>query len=179
MTSHPSEPQDEADVALAASGDARAFERLYLRHEDAIRRMFVALGRDPMQAEDLTQETFVMAWRKLGMVRHAAGFGRWLRRVGRNVLYDRLRAGRRDAMARGETVASDAALPARADALVERLDIDRCIAALPEHYRRAFVLFHVQGYAHRDIAGMLGIPVNTSKIRVHRATLVLRRALVA
>src|SRR6266498_1694301 len=79
---------EAADVALAASGDARAFERLYRTHLARIhslcRRMM-----DADQADDLTQDVFVRAWQKLGTFRGEAAFGTWLHRLAVNVILGR------------------------------------------------------------------------------------------
>src|SRR6059036_447141 len=79
---------EAADVALAASGDARAFERLYRTHVSRIhslcRRMM-----DADQADDLTQDVFVRAWQKLGTFRGEAAFGTWLHRLAVNLILAR------------------------------------------------------------------------------------------
>ncbi len=71
---------EQVDAALAASGDARAFERLYRAHaariHSLIRRMMGAAG-----ADDVTQDVFVRAWRKLSTYRGEAAFGTWLHRL--------------------------------------------------------------------------------------------------
>ena len=82
---------EAADVALAASGDARAFERLYRTHlarvHSLCRRMM-----DADQADDLTLDVFVRAWQKLGTFRGEAAFGTWLHRLAVNVILGRRKA---------------------------------------------------------------------------------------
>src|SRR2546430_10762874 len=77
-----------ADVALAASGDSRAFERLYRGHAARVhnlaRRMI-----GPDAADDVTQDVFVRAWHKLGTFRGEAAFGTWLHRLAINVIHTR------------------------------------------------------------------------------------------
>src|SRR5438034_11807828 len=77
-----------ADVALAASGDSRAFERLYRGHVARVhglaRRMI-----GPDAADDVTQDVFVRAWHKLGTFRGEAAFGTWLHRLAINVILAR------------------------------------------------------------------------------------------
>src|SRR3989337_2470225 len=78
-------PEDAADVALAQSGDAQAFERLYrsqvARIHSLARRMV-----GPAEADELTQDVFVRAWQKLHTFRGEAAFGTWLHRLGVNVI---------------------------------------------------------------------------------------------
>lgn len=169
---------DQEDVRAAAAGDAEAFERLYLRHEDHLRRMFVALVRDPFLAEELVQDTFVTAWRKLSTLRHATAIGGWLRRIGTNLLHDRHRAERTDLVHQARSVEATE-IRGREARTAERIDLERCIEALPARYRKPFVMHHVEGYTHAEIARALGVPVGTAKIHVHRATLLLRAALAA
>src|SRR5258706_1761903 len=77
-----------ADAALAASGDATAFERLYRAHvarvHSLVRRML-----DADEADDLTQDVFVRAWDKLSTFRGEAAFGTWLHRLAVNVVLAR------------------------------------------------------------------------------------------
>ena len=77
-----------ADAALAASGDASAFERLYRTHiariHSLVRRML-----DADEADDLAQDIFVRAWQKLGTFRGESAFGTWLHRLAVNVVLAR------------------------------------------------------------------------------------------
>ena len=178
LNAHPPHPE-HADVALAAAGDAQAFERLYLRHEAHVREMFVARVRDAMVAEDLTQETFVMAWRKLRTLKNPAALARWLRQVGMNVFRERLRTAPNDPMREPAELDEARDVPRTARQSEVAIDLKRAIAALPRRYRHAFVLHHVVGYSHTEVAHKLGVPEGTSKIHVHRATMLLRQALSA
>src|SRR5439155_18826233 len=81
----------ETDVALAAGGDASAFERLYRTHVGRIhglaRRM---LGS--VEADEVTQDIFVRTWQKLGQFRGESAFGTWLHRLAVNVVIERRRS---------------------------------------------------------------------------------------
>jgi RNA polymerase sigma-70 factor (ECF subfamily) len=166
----------ETDVALAAAGDASAFERLYRTHVGRIhsltRRM---LGSD--HADEVTQDIFVRTWQKLSTFRGESAFGTWLHRLAVNVVIER----RRTFAIRRERLADDLsaldlakAPPVRTDL---RVDFEQAIEQLPPGAREIFVLHDVEGYKHREIAGLLDITAGTSKRQLHRARMLLRRQL--
>lgn len=167
---------DPVEVALAASGDGAAFERIYRRHVARIhslaRRML-----DPDQADEATQDVFVRAWEKLHTFRGEAAFGTWLHRLAVNVFL-----GRRGALGRQRERFT--ANPAPLDHVAGRtaepgigLDLERAMARLPEGSRRVFVLHDVEGYRHEEIAALLGVAEGTSKSQLHRARMALRQHL--
>ena len=166
----------ETDVALAAAGDASAFERLYRTHVGRIhsltRRM---LGSD--HADEVTQDIFVRTWQKLSTFRGESAFGTWLHRLAVNVVIER----RRTFAIRRERLADDLsaldlakAPPVRTDL---RVDFEQAIEQLPPGAREIFVLHDVEGYKHREIAGLLDITAGTSKRQLHRARMLLRQRL--
>ena len=166
----------ESDVALAAQGDASAFERLYRTHVAKIhsltRRM---LGTH--EADEVTQDIFVRTWQKLGQFRGESAFGTWLHRLAVNVVIER----RRTFAIQRERMADDPGAldfvevaPARADLTV---DFEAAIGELPAGAREIFVLHDVEGYKHREIAAMLDITTGTSKRQLHRARMLLRKYL--
>jgi RNA polymerase sigma-70 factor (ECF subfamily) len=167
----------DADVALAARGDAPAFERLYRTHVARIhslaRRM---LGNH--EADEVTQDIFVRAWQKLGTFRGASSFSTWLHRLAVNVVIERRRryATRRERISDDEQAIERApAAPVRGDLAVA---VEQALATLPDGAREIFVLHDVEGYKHREIAAMLDITAGTSKRQLHRARLLMRRQLL-
>jgi|SRR5581483_6451051 len=166
----------DPDVALAAGGDASAFERLYRTHVARVhslaRRM---LGTS--EADEVTQDVFVRTWQKLGQFRGDAAFATWLHRLAVNVVIERRRsfAIQRDRMAEDDSAIELAATaPARTDL---RVDFEHAIEQLPPGAREIFVLHDVEGYKHREIAAMLTITTGTSKRQLHRARMLMRRYL--
>jgi len=164
-------------VALAAAGDARAFERLYRAHlprvHGLVRRM--TAGRD---AEELTQDVFVRVWQKLSSFRGESAFGTWLHRLAANVVIERFRT---DATRRQRHVDGDGifeTLPAKQRTGDLAMDLDVALARLPDGAREIFVLHDVEGYKHHEIADLLGISVGTSKAQLHRARMMLRKHLL-
>src|SRR5688572_3042751 len=131
------------------------------------------------EADDLLQEVFLHAHRKLGSFRGDSSLGTWLYRLAVNQCLDFLR-GRQARMARATesldeegAVEPHAAAPAVPTA-ISRLDLDRAIARLPPGCRAAFVLHDVEGFEHREVAKMLGVSEGTSKSQVHKARMKLR-----
>ena len=166
----------ENDVALAAAGDASAFERLYRTHVARIysltRRM---LGTH--EADEVTQDIFVRTWQKLGQFRGESAFSTWLHRLAVNVVIERRRtfAINRERMTDDATALDFVAVaPARSDLAV---DFEHAIEQLPAGAREILVLHDVEGYKHREIAAMLGIATGTSKRQLHRARMLMRRYL--
>ena len=165
------------DVALAARGDVRAFERLYRTHlpkvHSLVRRM--TGGRD---SDELTQDVFVRVWQKLDSFRGDAAFGTWLHRLAVNVVIERFRTEttRRQRHVDGEGVFETLpSAPRRSGDAA--MDLESAIAKLPEGAREIFVLHDVEGYKHQEIADLLEISAGTSKAQLHRARMILRKHL--
>ncbi|MES2525387.1 MAG: RNA polymerase sigma factor [Gemmatimonadota bacterium] len=166
-----------ADVAAAVAGDRRAFERLYRLHVDRVYSLCARMLGDRTLAEELTQDVFVRVWEKLPQFRAESAFATWLHRVAVNVvLSHRKSAG----IAGARIVGDDEAIETTASrpvAVGDRMDLDAAIAGLPAGARTVFVLHDVEGFTHEEIGVQLGITPGGSKAQLHRARLLLRRAL--
>jgi len=169
------------DVALAAAGDRRAFERVYREHVNRVFSLCVRMTGERGVAEELTQDVFVRAWEKLAQFRGESAFGTWLHRLTVNVVLNhRKSVGRQQSRLGGDDDEGDGveALAGRlGPAPGDRMDIEAAIAKLPPGARKVFVLHDVEGYKHEEIADMLGITSGGSKAQLHRARLLLREAL--
>ncbi|MGE5244309.1 MAG: RNA polymerase sigma factor [Betaproteobacteria bacterium] len=129
-------------------------------------------------ADEVTQDVFVRTWQKLGQFRGESAFGTWLHRLAVNVVIERRRA---FAVQRARIADDDAALEFAASATPRTdlaVDFDKAIEQLPPGAREVFVLHDVEGYKHREIAGLLDITTGTSKRQLHRARMLLRKHLV-
>ena len=175
-----------ADVALAAAGDRSAFERVYRAHCDRVYSVCVRMTADAAQAEELTQDTFVRAWAKMGQFRGESSFSTWLHRLAVNVVLNAHKGeGRkRRLISMTENEDDDDAGNVGATLMApshfapgEWMDIEAAIASLPPGARRVFVLHDVEGYRHEEIGTMLGITSGGSKAQLHRARMLLREAL--
>lgn len=167
-------------VRAAQQGDLVAFERLYRDNERKVFGLCFRLSSDPSLAEELTQEVFVRAWRKLSSFRGDSAFSSWLYPLTVNVaLSERRSRKRRDArIVATEDPASLERAP-RVPAPEAGFDLQKAMAALPPGARAVFVLHDVEGRTHEEIATLLGLAAGTSKAQLHRARRLLREALAS
>jgi RNA polymerase sigma-70 factor, ECF subfamily len=174
---------DDLELARRCrEGDAAAFEALYRAHAGRLFGLLTRMTGSAQDAEDLLQDVFVHAHRKLASFRGESSLGTWLYRLAVNQCLDHLR-GKQTRMARAtdsldaEDAAEPAAvLPALPEAIA-RIDLERAIAQLPHGCRTAFVLHDVEGLDHREVGAALGISEGTSKSQVHKARMKLRQLL--
>lgn len=168
---------EKLDARRAAQGDHDAFERLYRVHVDRIYGLALRMTGEDL-AEDLTQEVFIRAWKKLSSFRGDAQFGTWLHRLAVNhILSRRKTVRRREARQVSGTGILDRALAPRRRASAEALDIETALKRLPPRAKEVFVLYDVEGFTHEEIAQMTGITTGTSKSQLHRARMLLRECL--
>jgi RNA polymerase sigma-70 factor, ECF subfamily len=171
-----------ADLELAKrcrNGDPGAFEDLYRQHAGRLFNLAVRMAGSAQEAEDLLQEMFLHAYKKLGSFRGDSSLGTWLYRLGMNRCLDHLR-GRQVKMRQAtdsldEDGAAEPATPMGTTPIaVNRLDLERAIGRLPEGCRAAFLLHDVEGFEHHEVAAILGVSEGTSKSQVHKARMRLR-----
>jgi RNA polymerase sigma-70 factor, ECF subfamily len=174
-----------ADLELAQrcqQGEPGAFEELYRAHAGRLYNLVFRMAGSTEEAEDLLQEVFLHAHRKLGTFRGNSSLGTWLYRLAVNHCLDFLR-GRQAKMARvtdsldAEGAAEPSAVTPVVPTAVSRLDLERAMERLPQGCRAAFVLHDIEGFEHREVAKMLGISEGTSKSQVHKARMKLRALL--
>lgn len=172
-------------VARAQSGDQDAFSELYLRHKNRVFSVCMRIVRDFSLAEDLTQDTFLQAHRKLASFRGDSVFSTWLHRLAVNTVLMYLRK-------RVLTVVSldhlmESVPEERAGrsfgtrdlaqaGVIDRLDLERALATIAPGYRSIFLLHDVDGFDHCEIASMLECSCGNTKSQLHKARRVLRRA---
>lgn len=183
---------DEALVARAAAGDVPAFEELVRRYQDRVHNFALRWTGNPADAEEVTQEAFLKAFRAMPRFRGDAKFSTWLFQIAKNVCINLFHRGRRQMEHRRVSLQDhmddDEAVPVQIEtpddnpqeALLERefaAVASRAIAALDPHYRDALVLRDVEGMDYADIAQILEVPVGTVKSRIHRARSELQKRL--
>jgi RNA polymerase sigma-70 factor, ECF subfamily len=159
-----------------------AFEEVYRTHAGRLYSVACRLVGNQADAEDLLQEIFLAAHRKLDSFRGDSALGTWLYRLATNLCLDHLRSKAvrtsqlTDAL-EDEPGLSDAMSRGLAERTVARMDLERALAKLPEGCRAAFVLHDIEGLEHREVADILGVAEGTSKSQVHKARLRLRALL--
>jgi RNA polymerase sigma-70 factor (ECF subfamily) len=174
---------DRDVVARCRRGEFGAFEELYRRYGSRLYTVAYRVTGSAADAEDLVQDIFLQVHRRLDSYRGEAALGTWLHRLAVNASLDFVRSkqGRRQRVT--DTVEDLDAFPSpasgswRADAVLDRIALDRAIAELPPSYRRAFLLHDVEGLAHHEIGEALGIAEGTSKSLVFKARMRLRSLL--
>lgn len=168
-------------VLRAQLGDAAASERLYLSHRRRVYGLCLRMVRNPSDAEDLTQETFVQVVRNIHAFRGDSAFSTWLFRVTKDaVLMERRKkrpscASLDEVSTEGvnlnhESVQLSAGEPAYLPK-IQWLKLKQAIGILPPACQRVFVLHDVFGYPHRAIGGITGLSETNSKSHLRRARL--------
>jgi RNA polymerase sigma-70 factor (ECF subfamily) len=163
------------DARRAAEGDTAAFERLYRANVPRVHGLALRM-LGPDLAEEVTQDVFVRAWRKLGTFRGDAAFGTWLHRLAVNVILTRrkqLGKQRQRMHHDGEHVLGRAS--GRRPRPELGVEFERGMRRLPDGAREIFVLHDVEGFKHHEIAEMLGVTTGTTKAQLHRARMLLRQ----
>lgn len=173
-------------ITRAQEGDESAFEMLYRQHRRRIFSICLRMVRNVADAEDLAQEAFLQAFRKLHTFRGDAAFSTWLHRLTVNVVLMRFRKrhiselpleetpGPEDSRDEQAAIRTDDMLLIRS---VDRITLERVIQELPPGYQLIFVLHDVLGYEHSEIAEILNCSVGNSKSQLHKARLKLREML--
>ena len=169
--------EEAVEVALAQSGDSRAYERLYRGHVNRVHSLVRRMVPDA-DADELTQDVFVRAWQKLGSFRGESAFGTWLHRLAVNLMLEHRAGLGRDRKRWSSDEAAITDQPARRVSVDESMDMEDALRQLPDGMRQVFVLYDVEGYQHDDIGKMLGISAGTSKSQLHRARMALRQLLL-
>jgi RNA polymerase sigma-70 factor, ECF subfamily len=167
---------DAALVARCQAGDVEAFETVYKQHAPRIYSLTTRMAGSAEEGEDLLQDVFLQAYRKLDTFKGDSTLGTWLYRLALNHCLDFVRSRRAKMTRVTDTLDTEGAMEpvAAPQTPIARLDLERAIERLPEGCREAFVLHDVEGFDHKEVAGMLGIAEGTSKSQVFKARAKLR-----
>jgi RNA polymerase sigma-70 factor (ECF subfamily) len=169
-----------ADLELAGrirSGDGTAFETLYQQHAPRLYNLAYRMAGTATDADDLLQDIFLLAYRKVASFRGESSLGTWLYRLAMNHCLDVLRSRQSRQGQQTDSLDEDGAAPPVAPPVVgavSRIDLERAIGQLPQACRAAFLLHDVEGFGHQEVGTILGISEGTSKSQVHKARLRIR-----
>lgn len=159
-------------VAAARAGDSAAFGELYRRYARLVHGVLLArVARS--DAEDLTQEVFLLAFRRLAQLRDGAAFGGWVAALARHVAIDHLR--RPATRAERAPLPEDLAAQERSDG--EGWRVLAAIRSLPEAYRETLLLRLVEGMTGPEIAAATGLTHASVRVNLSRGMKRLRLAL--
>lgn len=178
---------EEALINAAKRGDVSAFNRLVLHYQELSYNVAHRIMGQPQAAEDITQESFIAAYKALNRFR-GGSFKSWLLRIVTNRCYDELRRHKRRPQSSLDQLTEDnesfAFMRSPTDGpetLQQRAElvraIERCLQALPDDQRVAAVLCDVEGYDYDEIAGIMSVSLGTVKSRISRARGKLRDCL--
>lgn len=164
---------DKRLVALVVEGDRMAFEYLFDRYRDAIRRLFVQRTGNDDDADDLLQETFIKVYMNIHRYSAEYTFGQWIYTIARNTFIDFVRK-RQDDLSIDDRFstppASSAPTPEeRVINIQQRTQLEAYMEQMPADYRRLVELRFFEELSYEEIAGKLSIPLGTVKTRIHRA----------
>lgn len=166
-------------VACAVAGDDSAYGELVRRRQGPIRQLFRRLCRDPALADDLSQQTFLQAWRNIEALKSPGAFGGWLRRLAINVWLQRARTERPRSTITGDLDALSYEIAQPASMLSEQLDLDGALATLPQDVRLCITLAYAERMSHREICEATRLPLGTVKSHITRGAARLRQLLGA
>ncbi len=177
-----SRSEDQELVDAAQTGDQASFERLVVKYEASLRRVVFGLVRDHGLAEDIAQDAFLRAYRKLKRLQDGRAFQGWLFTIGLNEARDELRRrSRRPAVPEEvlEAVPDETVAPSDHSSMVSEKGqfLQAVLTDLPKKMLEPLLLKHVQDFTYSEIAEMLQIPMGTVQIRIHRARIKLRQRL--
>jgi RNA polymerase sigma-70 factor (ECF subfamily) len=173
-------------VRRAQDGDADAFAALFHTYKGRVYSVCLRMTNNAAEAEDLTQDAFLQAFRKIAGFRGDSAFSTWLHRLSVNTVLMHFRKkslcqvsldepydNQDGSTLRREIATRDSNLAG----CVDRVTLARAIKDLSPGYRNIFVLHEVEGYEHQEIAQMLGCSIGNSKSQLYKAKMRIRELL--
>ncbi|MDO8621680.1 MAG: sigma-70 family RNA polymerase sigma factor [bacterium] len=176
-------------IAQYLHGDRVALDALIRRHLQRVYRFVLRYARNPQDAEEITQETFVRAWRTIARFDRERSFTTWLLQIAKHAAIDVLRKRTRtiptveldDMHALGDPAVRTDNIAPRLEALLGRAEDARVLTValerLPSHDRIVLILRYQRELTFREIGSALGEPLHTVKSRHRRALVRLRTSL--
>ena len=187
-------PSEKELVQRARDGDVDAFERILGQYQERVMRIVMSILKDPMDAEEVTQDVFMTVFDKVDTFRAEASLSTWIHRIAVNAALMRKRRQRHGVDLPLEEMLADAEsesqLVTEVNDWSDQVDdpalcsearrvIEQAIEKLDDKYQAVFVLREVEEFSTAETAQILGLGVSAIKTRLHRARLFLREALAA
>lgn len=173
-------------VRAAQRGDTKSFEKLYQRHYQEVYVVARATLKDPHEAEDILQQTFVTAWKKLGSLQQPGAFPAWLTRIAINACYSLLRSKNiplpvdaNEEVAEQEDPDEDTMPAVYAERADLRARLSRVIDSLSDLQRQAVAMYYFEGLKVEEIADATESSANTVKVRLHAARKAIKERIIA
>ena len=174
-------------IKQASSGNSESFEYLYRKYSRRIFAICKRMVNDEATAEDLVQETFLCAFRRLNTFRGDSLFSTWLHRIAVNASLMYLRKTKIDPCAKSVELQPQDDDDVQRDFFtvrdhrlmdtVDRIRLERAVGTLPPGYRIMFILHDIEGYEHSEIASIIGCSPGNTKSQLHKARKRLRQLL--
>jgi RNA polymerase sigma-70 factor (ECF subfamily) len=173
-------------VKRAQEGDSDAFGALFEAHRSRIYSVCLRMTSNAAEAEDLTQDAFLQAFRKIERFRGDSAFSTWLHRIAVNTVLMHFRKNSLSQVSLDEPFSDSEGSKIRREygtrdkglaGCVDRVALARAMKDLPPGYRTIFLLHEVEGYEHQEIAEMLSCSVGNSKSQLYKAKLRFRELL--
>ena len=181
----PEVPCDTSLVELSLAGDREAFGQIVARYQSPICALAYSACGNVARSEDLAQEIFITAWRRLGSLQEPARFKAWLYGIARNLINNAFRQRRRNPVASAESLEDATATASPADepdeqaiSKEEEAILWRVLSGLPEIYREPMVLFYRQNESVAQVAGVLAISEEAVRQRLSRGRTLLNERVV-
>lgn len=163
---------DRRLVELVLAGDNTAFEYLFDRYHEAIRRLFMQRMGGARDVDDLLQETFVKVYVNLHRYNAAYTFGQWVYTIARNTFVDYVRR-RQDDLPIDERFAAPASsAPTPEESVIngqQHRQLENYLERLSPRYRKLIEMRFFEEYSYEEIAAKLDLPLGTVKTQIHRA----------
>ena len=178
--------RERALAHRASTGDEAAFAELYQAHAPRVFALCLRMSGTRARAAELTQDVFVHVWQRLASFRGESALSSWIYRLTVNLVLSNVRGEKRrlthevssdEETGDGPDGKVDMRGSVRPASVLEAVDLERAIAALPPGARTVFVLHDVEGYQHDEIAKMTGTAEGTCRAQLHRARKLLMEAL--
>lgn len=161
---------DEELVAdVVATSDSASFELLVNRHHAKVRNWLRQLSSNPALADDLAQDVFIVAWRRISSFRGAGTFSGWLMKIAYNTYLQTQRRQRREREINEQLLREYD--PVCADDSDRRTEVMSVLSVLTQQERVVMILCYAHGYSHAEIAEIVDIPLGTVKSHIRRGRL--------